>query len=88
MGQTFRYKHGVFEVVLIEAENGVRQWDETACGCEEYHELSVDPRKKSPEEQRCKHIRQAILYHQLNQKVEPGNNPEEVHQSEISQYQG
>ncbi|WP_408956674.1 hypothetical protein [Natrinema sp. 74] len=61
-----------FQVVLTEAdENEVHPWEEVECECEDYHDRLTSIHHKTPEEHRCRHIREAIMFHHFAQRVEP-----------------
>lgn len=73
MTQEFEYQHGVFTVTLIEAGEGeVRQWDGADCECQGFNgrrrKTNIYDRATESDAE-CRHIREAKLYHWLNQKI-------------------
>lgn len=64
------YKHRVYRVTLNEAPEGeLREWDDSSCECQRYHDLAKNPTVSRAEQKDCRHIREAKLYHWLNKKV-------------------
>lgn len=69
MCREIRYKVDVFEVVFVEAPaNTVRPFESVKCECEEYSKLSAQPLVNG-EDEKCRHIREAELYHIYRQRV-------------------
>lgn len=63
------YLNGPFTVKLIESgEDEVRPWESVECECEEYQSNETNPRISGVDE-RCRHIREAIMHHHFAQRV-------------------
>lgn len=62
-----RYRVGAMTVALT-VEHGVPV--EAECECEEYARLESHPMISGPDE-RCKHIREAEMYHHFKRRVSP-----------------
>ena len=76
MNQEYVYEHGPFSVKLTEALNGeLHEWVNTECTCEEHEKRVANPRFTGSEE-RCGHIREAILYHHYQAKISPVVQPD------------
>ncbi|MGM0387888.1 MAG: hypothetical protein ACQEP0_05080 [Natrinema limicola] len=72
MSNEIRYKVGVFEVVLVEATDDVpRPWDEVRCECEEWAQNQRNVMLQTTDETKCRHIREAEMYHYYGQRVTP-----------------
>lgn len=71
MGEELTFKHGVFEVKLEKApEEAVREWDDSSCECERYHDRNTHPRCQSEEDVECRHIRESKVYAWLDGKIQ------------------
>lgn len=77
MTRELRYKVGVFNVKLIEApEDAVRPFDDAECECEEFARLATNVHAQTHAEKKCRHIREAELFHHYRQRVEPAKDTE------------
>lgn len=72
MDEDIRYRVGCFKVTLIAGDDDeIRPWSHAECECEEYAKISSNPMLSSPQEERCKHIRAAELFHMFRERVSP-----------------
>lgn len=75
MTDEIRYKVGVFTVTLVKSpEEAVRPWDDVSCECEEWTKNQQNVMRQTPDEEKCRHIREAEMYHHYEQKVTPVEN--------------
>ena len=66
MTDEIRYKVGVFTVEMT-TEHGVPI--DYSCECEEWSKNQADVMLKTQKEERCRHIREAEMYHHYKDKV-------------------
>lgn len=75
MTDEIRYKVGVFEVLLVESPEGaVRPWESIECECEEWTKNQANPMLQTLNDKKCRHIREAEMYHHYRKKVQPVKN--------------
>jgi len=66
-----RYKVGVMTVTFEKAPDDVpRPWDSVECECEEFAKKQANPMLQTIAEKKCRHIREAEMYHHFRNKVE------------------
>lgn len=71
MGEELTFQNGIFQVQLeIAPEDAVRQWDDSSCECEQYHQRKTNPRCRAEEDIECRHIRESKLYAWLDGKIQ------------------
>lgn len=71
MTDEISYKVGVMTVTFVEAPEDVpRPWDSVECECEEFGKAQQNV-LKSTDEEKCRHIREAEMFHHYKQKVSP-----------------
>lgn len=59
-------------VVLTESDDEeVHPFEAVECECEDFHDRLKNIRCKTPEQHRCRHIREAIMFHHFASRVEP-----------------
>ena len=68
MAEEISYKVGVFNVELT-IEHGVPV--DYSCECEEWSKNQADVMLKTQKEERCRHIREAEMFHHFKGKVQP-----------------
>lgn len=75
MTDEIRYKVGVMSVTFEEAPEGEpRPWDSFECECEEFAKKQANPMLQTIAEKKCRHIREAEMYHIYREKVQPVEN--------------
>lgn len=72
MGEDVYYRVGPFLVTLKRGDSDeLRPWSHALCECEAYHKAAKSPLNQTPESKRCKHIREAELFHVFAERVTP-----------------